>query len=183
MINTHTKIVTAAKIMPIQSLFCEIQFTFRHSTPPEPLPIWLASSRCGHMHASAARPHRCGAFPISCQGLPSSKCLLAERRLRRRVFNRSSDDDKGRRFNRAAGSAAEVPGESARLERITFAGLSLRMREVRAQSRNFPIRLVLDFRNRSAPPATLIRMEEIRLADQFGPANFIANSQTNRSYL
>jgi hypothetical protein len=29
--------------MPIQSLFCEIQFTFRHSTPQEPLPIWLAS--------------------------------------------------------------------------------------------------------------------------------------------
>ena len=43
MISAHTTIVTAAKIMPIQSLFCEIQFTFRHSTPQEPFPIWLAS--------------------------------------------------------------------------------------------------------------------------------------------
>ena len=32
MINTHTAIVTAARIMPTKSLFCEIQFTFRHST-------------------------------------------------------------------------------------------------------------------------------------------------------
>jgi hypothetical protein len=35
MINTHATIVTAAKTIPIKSLFCEIQFTFRHSTPPK----------------------------------------------------------------------------------------------------------------------------------------------------
>ena len=44
MINAHTTIVTAARITPIQSLFCEIQFTFRHSTRRKPSPLCLIGS-------------------------------------------------------------------------------------------------------------------------------------------